>query len=47
MLARSSNPEGAVVQSAVTDEGSAVADHLLTEIALENAQEAPYGFVVQ
>jgi orotidine-5'-phosphate decarboxylase len=45
VVARSSNPEGAVVQSAVTDEGSAVADHLLTKIAGENAQEAPYGFV--
>lgn len=33
------------MQSAVTDEGSAVADHLLTEVALENAQDAPYGFV--
>jgi len=27
VVARSSNPEGAVVQSALTDEGSAVADH--------------------
>lgn len=47
VVARSSNPEGAVVQTAVTANGTGVADHLLAEIAAINEQggRAPYGTV--
>ena len=47
VVARSSNPEGATVQTARTPSGSDVADHLLTEIAALNARDAaaPYGSV--
>lgn len=47
VVARSSNPEGTVVQSAMTDSGTDVADHLLTQIAAVNArdQDAPHGSI--
>jgi orotidine-5'-phosphate decarboxylase len=47
VVARSSNPEGTAVQAAVTSSGSAVADHLLAEIAELNDRSghAPHGNV--
>lgn len=45
VVARSSNTEGAVVQSAVIQDGSDIADHLLRLIAQENAAHAPHGNV--
>lgn len=45
VVARSSNPEGRAVQSAVTDGGQDVADHVLSGIARLNASTAPYGTV--
>ena len=45
VVARSSNPEGATLQSATTFTGSDVADRLLAEIAALQAPDAPYGLV--
>jgi orotidine-5'-phosphate decarboxylase len=47
VVARSSNHEGTIVQSAATANGATVADHLLAEIAAlnERAGHAPYGGV--
>lgn len=45
VVARSSNPEGQVVQHARTDSGPDVADHMLMAIAAVNNRDphAPYG----
>jgi orotidine-5'-phosphate decarboxylase len=48
VVARSSNPEGAAVQSARTADGSTLSDHLLREMAERNQRSpaAPLGAVV-
>ena len=45
VVARSSNPEGRAVQTAVTDQGLAVADEVLSGVARLNQETAPYGTV--
>jgi orotidine-5'-phosphate decarboxylase len=45
VLARTSNPEGAAVQSAVGRDGRTVTQTLLASIAAENVVDAPWGSV--
>ena len=45
VLARTSNPEGAVLQTAVCADGRGVADTVLDEVREQNAEQNPFGSI--